>query len=434
MADRDTASLDRRTLWSWMIFDFANQPFTTLVVTFIYATFFTQVIAEDPVTGTSQWAWAVAVAGVLEALLAPYLGAMADRSGLRKRFLLITVVICVAGSVALFFPVSGQVWFALSAFVVANLAFELSYVFYNAFLPEIAPRKMIGRISGYGWAVGYLGGLSALVVALVVFVMPEVPPFGLDAETGEHIRATNILVAAWYAIFAIPLFLFVKETRRALVPKTNGLIRATNRQLRTTFHEIKRYRHAFWLLAARFFYNDGIVTIFFFGGIYAAETFGFETQDVLVFGIALNVAAGIGAFLFGFIDDWIGGKNTILITLVGLSAGCLVAVFTTDVRLFWAAGILIGLLVGPNQASSRSLLGRFIPPTKENEFFGFFAFSGKLTAFMGPLALGAVTALFESQRAGIATVLLFFLVGGLLLLKVNEAEGMEMSEIPPPAA
>ncbi len=427
---------DKRSLYSWLLFDFANQPFTTLVVTFVYATFFTQFIAADEVTGTTQWSWGVAITAIIVAIVSPYLGALADRGGYRKRFLVLTVVACILGSILLYFPTEGQVVFALTAFVIANVAFELSYVFYNAYLPEIAPPDKIGRISGYGWAVGYAGGLASLVVALFVFVFPEPPLFGLSAEGGENIRATNFMVAIWYAIFAIPLFLFVKEREKTVLPSVGGLIRSTNEQLKTTFLEIRQYKHAFLLLAARFFYNDGIVTIFAFGGIYAAGTFGFDQQGILIFGIVLNVAAGLGAFLFGFVDDKIGGKNTIMITLFGLMLAVLVAAVAQDVIWFWAAGILLGLLVGPNQASSRSLLGRFTPENKENEFFGFFAFSGKLTAFLGPALLGWVTSLAGSQRVGVATILIFFVIGAILLYQVNEQEGIKKAAeapAPPPS-
>jgi len=422
--------IDRTVVGAWSLYDFANQAFTTLVVTFVYSAYFTQGIAADEVTGTTQWSWAVAVSSVLVAATAPYLGAMADRTGRRKRFLLGATVVCIAASTLLFFPTSGQVWFALSVFVVANVAFELSYVFYNAFLPEIAPADKMGRVSGIGWFVGYVGGLLSLISALAVFIWPESPPFGLSTETGAHVRATNVLVALWYAVFAVPLFLYVPEPRQRffLDSNENGIVRATNRQLAATFRTIRQFNDALWLLAARFFYNDGVVTIFAFGGIYAAGTFGFDTQGIIVFGIVLNVAAALGAALFGYVDDWVGAKPTILFTLVGISGAIVLAAAAPNETWFWVAGILIGLLVGPNQSSSRSLMGRFTPAAKENEFFGFYAFSGKLTSFFGPLLLGWFTSLFDSQRIGITTVLVFFVLGGLLLLKVDEVEGMRRAD------
>ena len=424
-------SYDRRAVFSWSLFDFANSSFTTLVVTFIYATYFTKGIAADEVTGTGQWSLAVTLTALTVALLSPYVGAIADRGGYRKRFLLISTVTCIAGTVLLFFPQEGEVFFALSVFVIANVAFEMANVFYNAYLPEIAPQSKIGRISGYGWALGYLGGLLCLVVALFALVQTETPIFGFSTAGGENIRATNLLVAGWFALFGLPIFFWVKD--RAVAPVSNGenVIRMANRQFVNTFNEIRQqYRQIFRLLVARLVYNDGLVTIFAFGGIYAQGTFGFETTDIIIFGIVLNIAAGAGAFMFGFLDDKLGGKTTILVSLVGLFGAALLAVLATSQIAFWIAAIFVGLLAGPNQSASRSLMGRFVPPAKENEFYGFFAFSGKATAFMGPFLLGQFTTLFDSQRAGVATVLIFFAIGAVLLLFVNEKEGVALAKRP----
>lgn len=428
----------RKAVSAWALYDFANSAFTTLVVTFIYATYFTQGIAADEVVGTEQWSRAVSLTAIMVALLSPYAGALADRGGYRKRFLLVATIICIVGTIALYFPRSGDVLVALSIFVVANIAFEMANVFYNAFLPEISPPAKIGRISGYGWALGYVGGLFCLLAGYYVFVAPDTPPFGLSAETGEHVRATNLLVAAWFGIFSIPLFLTLKERKPLELPEPGRVFRSANRQLLRTFNEIRSYRDIFWLLFARLVYNDGLVTIFAFGGIYAAGTFGFTTEDIFIFGIVLNIAAGLGAYLFGFVDDKIGGKSTILISLVFLTGASLLAVLTTSRIGFWIAAIGVGLCAGPNQSASRSLMGRFVPLSKENEFYGFFAFSGKATAFLGPLLLGILTGAFESQRAGVASVVLFFLVGAVILLQVDERRGSARAdraiEAPPPLA
>ena len=192
-----------------------------------------------------------------------------------------------------------------------------------------------------------------------------------------------------------------------------------------TFRAIGRYREIVKFLIARLVFNDGLVTVFAFGGIYAAGTFGMSLSEVIVFGVVLNVASGLGAVAFGFLDDKIGGKKTIMLTLVGLAAATALAVWAPDRTWFWTAGILIGIFVGPNQSASRSLMARFVPETRQAEFFGFFSFSGKVTSFMGPLLLGTATAMAGSQRVGVATVLLFFLVGGILMATVNEKRGIE---------
>lgn len=421
-------TFDRRATASWALYDFANSAFTTLVVTFVYAAYFTQRMAADEIEGTALWSRGVTVTAVLVAVASPFLGALADRGGLRKRLLLATTVVCVGGTVALYFPEPGgqDALLAIVLFVIANVAFELGGVFYNAFLPDVAPPDMLGRVSGWGWALGYVGGLLCMVVAFAGFVFPEPPWFGLSTEAGQNIRATNLLVAVWFAVFCLPMFLFVKEARSSEPAK--DILRATGRQLAGTFRSLKDFRQIGRLLLARLIYNDGLVTVFAFGGVYAAGTFRFTFEEILVFGIVLNVTAGAGAFAMGFLDDKLGGKKTLLITLVGLGAGTLLGAVAPTPELFWVAGITIGIFAGPNQAASRSLLARFVPPDKETEFFGFFAFSGKATAFIGPLFFGLLTEAFETQRAGLAFVLLSFVIGGLLLMRVDEAEGVRARE------
>ncbi len=415
---------DPRVVWSWALYDWANSAFTTLVVTFVYSTWFTKAMTSDEVTGTAWWSRAVAVSALLTALLSPVLGAAADRAGARKRFLAVATALCVAATAALAFVAPGPPAVALLAlvlFVIADVSFETGYVFYNAFLPSIAPPARIGRISGYGWGLGYVGGLVCMGIALVGFVRPE-PWLGLSTAHGFNVRATNLLVAVWFAVFSLPFFFFVPERRVGAVRLDVG---AAVRELGRTLRAIGRYREIVKFLVARLIYNDGLVTIFAFGGIYAAGTFGMSLSEVIAFGVALNVASGAGAIAFGFLDDRIGGKRTIMMTLVALVIATAIAVWAPGRSALWVAGILLGLFVGPNQSASRSLMGRFVPERHQAEFFGFFAFSGKATAFLGPLLLGAVTAGVGSQRAGVATVIGFFLVGGVVLATVNERRGIE---------
>ncbi len=406
------------------MYDFANSAFTTLIVTFIYATYFTQAIAEDATSGTGYWSLGVTVSALAVALISPYAGAIADQGGYRKRFLLWSTILGVLATVLLFFPMPGQIGFALTVFVIGNFAFEIGLVFYNAFLPDLAPADKIGRVSGYAWALGYLGGLLCLFVALFTLVLPDQPLFGFDKATGEHIRATNLLVAIWYGLFSIPIFLLVRETRREPVRVNARLFQSATRQIVNTFREVRTYRHLFRMLVARIFYNDGLVTIIAFGAIYAAGTFGFDTTKILYFGIVLNVCAGLGAFGFGYLDDRLGGKLTIQISNIGLFLASALAVFAESELWFWVAGACVGILMGPNQSASRSLMGRFVPADKENEFYGFFAFSGKATAFIGPFLLGRLTEAFDSQRVGVSVVMVLFLIGGIILQSVNEREGI----------
>lgn len=415
----------RRSVWSWALYDFANSPFTTLVITFVYATYFTQAIASDAISGTALWSRAITITAIIVALASPVLGALADRGGYRKRFVGIATVVCILATVALYRVLPGQVVTALVLVIVANVAFEFATVFYNAFLPDISKPERIGTVSGIGWGLGYVGGLLALVVALYALVLPAEPWFGFSSENGENIRATNILVAVWFAVFSIPLFLWVHEDK-SRISSAGLVVRDSWAQLRRTFSEIRKYRQIVRFLVARLVFNDALVTIFAFGGIYAAETFGLTVQEVLTFGIVINLAAGIGAVSMGYLDDWIGAKRTIMISLVGLIVATVLAVTAVEVQWLWVAGVMIGIFSGPNQAASRSLMGRFVPTRLENEFFGFFAFSGKLTAFIGPFLLGVTTEVTGSQRLGVSVVLVLFLVGLVLLAFVDEREGSEL--------
>ena len=412
----------RKEIWSWCFYDFGNSAFTTLVITFIYSTYFTKAIAENEIDGTYLWSQAIAITAVIVSLLSPILGAIADKGGYRKIFLTLTTYMSIGATALLFFPIKGQILFALILVVIANVNFELGGVFYNAYLPEIVSRKKIGRISGIGWGAGYLGGLLAMLIAMVGFVSPDVPWFGLDIDTGEHIRATNILVAAWFFIFTLPAILYLKEKKVESANRIGIVVLNSIQALKKTFQEIKIYKNTVRFLISRLIYNDGLVTIFAFGAIYASGTFGFTFNEIMIFGIVLNIAAGSGAFLMGYIDDVIGGKLTIQISLIGLMIAVLLAVFANSKLLFWVSGIIVGFFAGPNQSASRSLMGRLTPPDKINEFYGFFAFSGKLTSFLGPMLLGIFTKYFSSQRYGVAVVFIFFFVGFLLMRNVNEPD------------
>lgn len=425
----DRTPLDKKKVLAWAFYDFGNSAFTTLVVTFIYSTYFAKTMAPTEVEGTALWSRGITVTALLVALLSPLTGAMADRGGFRKRFLLLTTLAVIVPTALLYGFGSDQALAALVVFVVANTMFELSGTFYNAFLPTIASEDSIGRVSGYGWGFGYIGGLLCMAIALVGFVQPDVPWFGLSKDGGENIRATNLLVAAWMAVFCAPLFFVLPEQKATHAKMPMGqMVRESFAQLGDTFQHLKRYRQTVRFLVARLFFNDALTTIFSFGGIYAATVFNFTFTEIMYFGLALNVSAGLGGFLFGFIDDKVGGKTTVVVSLVGLTAAATLAILAPSKTWLWVAGIVIGLFAGPNQSASRSLLGRFVPPGKTNEFFGFFNFSGKATSFLGPLLLGLITGATHSQRAGVSITVLFFVVGLVLMLRVDEKEGIAVAK------
>ena len=423
-----------RTIFSWSIYDFANQPFTTLILTFVYSTFFVDFIALSGESGAVMWGRAVTLSSLVVALISPIMGAVADHGGYRKKFLIFWTWICVIFSILLYFPLKGQVILALSFFCVANIGFEMGGVFLNAYLPEIAPKEKIGRISGYGWSFGYIGGLIALAICFILFISPESPvnPFNgqlLNLDTGEHIRIINVFIGIWFAVFSIPTFLFLKDKKRKNTLNNGQLIYETFKSLNKTFREVKCYKETLKFLLARLVYNDALITIFAFGGIYAKQVFNFTFNEIFLFGIVLNVTAGLGALAMGFLDDILGGKKTIQISNVGFIIACTLAVIAPEFNngrfIFWIAGSMIGVFSGPNQAASRSLMGRMTPKNKENEFYGFFAFSGKATAFVGPLLFSTIVSLTDSIRLGLAIVSVLFLIGIVLLNNVDEKQGIK---------
>jgi UMF1 family MFS transporter len=408
-------------LAAWALYDWANSSFPTLIQTFVFAAYFTRSVAPDETTGTALWGYVTAAEGLVVAVLGPVLGAIADQGRRRKPWIGAFTLVAVAASALLWLvePDAAYVPLALVLVGAGTIAAEFAVIFYNAMLPDLAAPDRIGRWSGWGWALGYAGGLACLVVALYGFV-DEQAWFALPRESAAHVRATFVLAAAWFLIFSLPLMLVTRDAagpRKALSAATrDGL-----RQLADSIREIRRHAIIVRFLIARMIYVDGLATLFAFGGVYAAGTFDMSEKQVLLFGIALNVTAGLGALGFSWMDDRAGSRATILLSLAGLIASGATMLLVESRAAFWAAGMVLGIFVGPVQAASRSYLARAAPAELRTQMFGLFALSGKATAFAGPLLVGWVTALAASQRIGMATILIFFALGGALMLTVPEA-------------
>jgi UMF1 family MFS transporter len=353
------------------------------------------------------------------AVLATPLGSIADRSGGRSRLLGGFTAIMVVATGLLWFirPVPQDVLPALLLVGTATVAFEIATVLYNAMLPEVAPPRHLGLISGLAWGFGYVGGLVGLGLCLVLLINPDPPLFGLDRAQQEPVRAAALFAAGWMAVFAWPVLFAVPDSAaRSTVLQA---VRGGLSELRDTLRAVRDQKGMVRFLLARMLYADGMTTLFAFGAIYAAGTFGMDTRQVLLLGIGLNVTAGVGALGFALIEDRIGAKTTILIALsclTALGAGVLLA---TEVRLFWILALGLGLFVGPAQAASRSLMARLTPPETRNAWFGLYALSGRVTGFVGPASLGVITAVTGSQRDGMAVILVLLAAGGALLAGVR---------------
>ncbi len=443
----------KRAVAAWVMFDWSAQPFFTLITTFIFAPFFASALTSDPAQGQAWWGYATGLAGLTIALMSPLLGGVADMTGPRKPWIAAFGALLVLGSGLLWFAVPGSPWavpIALAGFVLATIGAEFATVFNNAMMTRLVPPHRIGRLSGTGWAVGYLGGLLSLVLMLgFLAASPETgrtllglaPAFGLDPALREGDRISGPLTALWFVVFVAPMFLLTPD-----MPKTGvSLGTAASRgfsQLRATLEEVRRWPSMARFLIANMIYQDGLVALFAFGAIYAAGMFGWSTIEVGIFGILLTITGTFGALVGGWLDDRIGGKPVVLGSIAVLLFTCLgilslgkghvlfvipAAPATPGDGLFGSLpeqaylgfGLLIGLVAGPLQAASRSLLARLSPPGKTGQFFGLFALSGKVTSFMGPTLVALATDITNRQEAGLAVLVLFFLVGGWLLAGVR---------------
>ncbi|MFZ1414226.1 MAG: MFS transporter [Defluviicoccus sp.] len=412
-----------RAQFAWCSLDWANSAFPTVIITFVFAAYFAKAVAADAIAGTAAWSYTISLSMAAVALTGPLLGAIADAAGRRKPWVLGFSLVCIAATALLWFavPQSTIVIAVLVLVAIANYGFETSIIFYNAMLPSVASPERIGRISGWGWALGYFGGLVCLVFCLLLLVQPDPPLFGLDRAEAEPVRATALFVAGWYLVFLLPFMVLVPDRAATGV----GLVTAAKQGLHTlaaTVRHLRRYRQVGLYLLAHMVYTDGLNTLFGIGGIYAAVTFGMDFNEILVFGIALNVAAGSGAFAFGWVDDRIGPKRTLIIALIAMIAIGAGLIVVTDVTWFWVLALGLSLFFGPAQSASRTLMARLAPPNLEAEMFGLYALSGKATAFLGPALFGWVTALAQSQRVGLATILVLFIAGLGLLVPVREPD------------
>ncbi|MBO6518858.1 MAG: MFS transporter [Rhodospirillales bacterium] len=402
------------------MYDWANSAVPTVIITFVFAAYFTKGVAPDEVTGTALWGQAIGWSALFVAIISPIAGAITDHTGPRKPWLFFCTV---AGALAV-----GALWtvtpdehmmiWGLVLVAATNAAFETGMVFYNAMLPRLVPDSHIGRVSGWGWATGYAGGIVCLALVLVLFVQTETPLFGLDKEQAEHLRVTGPFVAVWLAIFSIPLFLFSPDKPSTGV-STAEAVRRGFRELFDTFRRARAHATVFRYLIARMIYTDGLNTLFTFGGIYAAGTFGMEFADLIIFGIGINVTAGLGAFCFAWLDDRWGPIRVIFVSLGALIVLSTAILLVEDIVHFWIIGLALGVFIGPVQSASRSLMAHLAPAELRTEMFGLYALSGKATAFLGPMLVGALTAAFDSQRVGMAGILVFLIVGSLLLRGVR---------------
>ncbi|HET8676065.1 MAG TPA: MFS transporter [Blastocatellia bacterium] len=436
-ADRvDVTPVTKKEVFGWCMYDAADSAFTTVIVTALYAPYFSKIVVGDPpsadvlwgLKGDFLWGIAASISEIIVALVAPILGAIADFSGSRKKFLAACAIIIVFFTASLYIVGPGMAVVGLVLYIIANVGFAGGGVFIDSFLPGISDESNAGRISGIKWAIGYTSGLIA--VALCLPLSKNI----VDNPTPEQLslaRLIPVVVAAYYAVMVIPTFIFLRD--RSIprpLPAGQSYLTMGFRQLKQTLRHIRRYKELFKLLIAFLIYNDGIVTVIYFAALYATETIGFTAEEVAVMFIAMNVIAAAGAFSFGWVADRIGQKRTIFISLSVWIAAVVLAYFSYSKSSFYLVATLAGVGMGSAQSVTRSLLALFTPKENAAEFFGFLGVAGKALAFLGPIIFGTVSQLTGSQRPAILSVGIFFVVGMIMLSFVDEKRGKEASKIP----
>lgn len=409
---RNFWGVQKKTLFSWLLFDFANTSFSVMMVTFAFPLYFKNVICEGEQQGDALWGASLGISMLIVAVISPVLGAAADFSGKRKRFLFVFTLFSVVATALLGFTGPGTVIVAVVLFVVANAGFEGGLVFYDAYLPEIASERSIGRVSGYGFAMGYLG---ALAILLLLFPLLKE---GIVIENMQNVTLSFFLVSLFFAVFAAPLFFVLRDEKKRAV--NMHFVGKSIREVKYTILHIMNYPDLARFLLAFFFYNDAILTVIGFSSIYAQNTLGFTSGELIVFFMVVQTTAIFGSVIFGVITDKIGPKRTIVLTLIIWCVVIMMAIATTDKLFFYYTGLLAGMSMGSSKAASRSMMARLTPPKHVAEFFGFYDGTfGKASAIAGPVIFGMISSLAGDQRIALASLLLFFVIGLFLILGVR---------------
>ncbi len=388
------------------------------MVTFVFPLYFKNVICQGAPSGDALWGFSISLSMLLVAVISPVLGAAADYSGKRKRFLFVFTLISVVATALLSFSGPGMAIAAMVLFILANIGFEGGLVFYDAYLKELATDKSVGRVSGYGFAMGYLGALAILLL------LKPLLSKGIVLSNAPNVQISFLVAAIFFAIFATPIFLALrdqqKEKRSAI---SLSALASSIKEVKYTVQHIMNYPDLVRFLLAYFFYNDAILTVIAFSSIYAQNTLGFTTGELIVFFMLVQTTAIGGSIFFGFVTDKIGPKKTIVITLIIWFVVVLAAIFADRKELFFYTGMLAGLSMGSSQAASRSMMARLTPSKHVTEFFGFYDGTfGKASAIVGPLMFGLVSAQAGSQKAALGSLLVFFTIGLLLMTRVKSVE------------
>jgi UMF1 family MFS transporter len=422
----------KREVLGWAMYDFANSGYTTVVLTAVFNAYFVSVVAQGAAWGTLAWTLAIAASSLIVMLTLPAIGAWADLRAAKKPLLAGCTVACVLGTAALAGAGSGDLWLAIAAVVVSNVAYSYGESLTAAFLPELARPEALGRVSGWGWSFGYLGGMLALGLGLAYVLSAQAR--GEPATT--FVPVTMLITAAIYAVASIATFALLHEraqpqTARIGTPTGLGVV-ASLARLADTWQHARHYRDFSWLLACGTCYQAGIAVVIALAAVYAEQALGFKQADTMLLIFVVNIAAAAGAFAFGYWQDRIGHRRALSVTLLGWIAMTALAVLATGPGLFWVAALIAGLCMGSSQSAGRAMAGLFTPVDRRAEFFGLWTFATRASAVLGLLTYGLVTWLTDgNQRLAMACTAMFF-VGGLLLLAKVDMQRGQRAALPDP--
>lgn len=403
---------NRSQIFVWALFDFANTAFYVLILTVGYPLYFKEIINQGGKDGDLLWGLAFSISMLIVAIISPILGAVADYGAGKKRFLFSFTLLCILTTSGLFFTTESTVLLGMLLLILANIGFEGGLVFYDSFLPEITSQRSYGRVSGYGFAMGYIGSLFTLLIAFPLYIK------GFVLENIFNVQISFLIAAGFFLIFSIPLFLFLKEKNRNASLKLN-FVSIGYKRVKSTFKEFNKYKNIGKFLLSYFIYIDAINTIIIFSSIFARETLQFEISEIIIFFALVQTSAIIGSILFGILSDHFGQKRTLSLTLILWLIIVAIAYFVTSKGIFYFVGVLAGLALGSSQSTSRSLMSKITPFEKKTEFFGFYSFFGKASAIIGPLLFGFISSGFN-QRIAIISVGVLMLGGLILLQRVDE--------------
>jgi MFS transporter, UMF1 family len=410
----------KREVFGWAMYDFANSGYTTVVLTAVFAAYFVGAVAGGAVWATFVWTLSLSVSHALVMLTMPALGAWADRHGAKKRLLMLSTIGCVLATAGLASVGPGAVWLAVVLVILSNVCFAWGESLIAAFLPELARPAAMGRVSGWGWSFGYLGGMLALGLSLGYVLWAQAQ----GQKAAEFVPVTMMITAVIFALAASVTLSLLRERAQPNPNVGANGVRDSLRQLRRTFDNAKRYTDYMWLLACAVAYQGGVAVAITLAAIYAEQVIGFVQQETMLLIFVLNIAAAVGAFAFGYWQDRLGHKLALGITLVGWMATCIIAALTTTKGGFWYAAAIAGFCMGSSQSSGRAMAGLFAPPAQLAEFYGLWTFATRLASIIGPLTYGVITWMTDgNQRLAIGFTAVLFLVGLVLLQPVNMARG-----------